>query len=293
VNPAASELALTTPAGRFGGLAWRNPGAPRVLCLHGWLDNAASFLPLAGHLGTLDLVALDFAGHGHSQHRPRRSHYYFMENLWDVEAVLDALEWGDCTLLGHSLGGALACTFATAAPDRVRRLMLLDGLGPVSGNPADTVQRLRKSRESVRKAVGKLREFDDIEAAISARRAVSELSREAAEILCKRSLEAHQGHFRWRTDPGLRWHSPTLLTEAQVLAILGAIEVPTLSITARPLAPWIEPGEARRRLDAVPNCVNRSIEGHHHFHMEEPAPVARMILEFLQNTETEDVPSQS
>ena len=56
--------------GRFAALEWRNEKGLRALCLHGWLDNAASFIPLAPLLKPLDLVALDMAGHGHSQHRP-------------------------------------------------------------------------------------------------------------------------------------------------------------------------------------------------------------------------------
>ena len=65
----ASEIRLDTTQGALAGLAWRREGAPRVLCLHGWLDNAASFVPLAPLLDRLDVVALDLPGHGHSEHR--------------------------------------------------------------------------------------------------------------------------------------------------------------------------------------------------------------------------------
>ena len=51
-----------------------NPGAPqRVLALHGWLDNAASFAPLAAAWPDCEIVALEFAGHGRSGHLPSRS----------------------------------------------------------------------------------------------------------------------------------------------------------------------------------------------------------------------------
>ena len=58
------DVSLNTPAGVLRGLAWSNPGAPRVLALHGWLDNAASFIPLAPYLAGFDLIALDLPGHG-------------------------------------------------------------------------------------------------------------------------------------------------------------------------------------------------------------------------------------
>lgn len=289
----AAELELATANGRFGGLAWRHTDTPRVLCLHGWLDNAASFAPLAPHLaGQLDLVAPDLAGHGRSAHRPAGSRYHFMDNLWDVEAILDALGWPDCHLLGHSMGGAIACVFAAAAPERVQRLVLLDGLGPISATPQQTAERLRRSRESVRKPPGQQRRFPDVDAAVAARLAVSDLSPGAARLLCERSLERRRDHFRWRTDPRLKWHSPTLLTEEQVLEILAAIRAPTLSLSASPLARWFDPEAARRRLHAMQDCYNRPIEGHHHFHMERPETIAPMILEFLTETEPARVPSQ-
>ncbi|NIP19306.1 MAG: alpha/beta fold hydrolase, partial [Xanthomonadales bacterium] len=164
-----AELSLATATGRFGGLAWRSDGAPRVLCLHGWLDNAASFVPLANRLQGLDLVALDLAGHGHSVHRPPGTRYHMMDNLWDVESVLDALGWKDAIIMGHSLGGVIACTYAAAAPERVQRLIALDGLGPLSATPEQTAQRLQKSLQSVRNATGKMREFDSVDEAVEAR----------------------------------------------------------------------------------------------------------------------------
>ena len=59
-----SEIQLDTRQGRLAALGWRQAGLPRVLALHGWLDNAASFAPLAPLLHGLDLVALDLPGHG-------------------------------------------------------------------------------------------------------------------------------------------------------------------------------------------------------------------------------------
>ena len=68
-NPTPIERRFRAYGQELAGLQWPGEGEP-VLALHGWLDNAASFQPLAEPLGH-PLVALDFAGHGHSEHRPR------------------------------------------------------------------------------------------------------------------------------------------------------------------------------------------------------------------------------
>ena len=59
----AAPVNIRLPWGTLEGLHWSRPGAPKVLCLHGWLDNAASFVPLSPFLKDFDLLALDFAGH--------------------------------------------------------------------------------------------------------------------------------------------------------------------------------------------------------------------------------------
>src|SRR5690606_31937171 len=69
------EFELEIPLGTIRGLRWGEPGMPRVLALHGWLDNAASFVPLAPLLPGLDLVAPDLPGHGRSTHLPPGTDY--------------------------------------------------------------------------------------------------------------------------------------------------------------------------------------------------------------------------
>ncbi|WP_290890037.1 alpha/beta fold hydrolase, partial [Arenimonas sp.] len=130
------EIRLESPRGELAALRGGTAGGPRLLCLHGWLDNAASFLPLAPDLADFDLVALDLPGHGASAHRAPGHDYAFADWIHDVLDALDGLGWDRADLLGHSMGGAIACAVAAAAPARVRRLALVEALGPVAGDPA-------------------------------------------------------------------------------------------------------------------------------------------------------------
>lgn len=284
------EIILETPLGQLAGLRWKNEGATPVLCLHGWLDNANSFLPLAGQLTGLDIVALDLPGHGFSEHRHHTARYHFIDYLWDVDAALDALGWAHCHLIGHSMGGGVSALYSAASPAHVRSVVLLDGLGPFTGSGNDTASRLRRSMTVMRKDRNPLKPYPSVDEMVKARREVSDLSAHAARLLCQRSTRRVGSHFEWRTDPALNWVTPILLTEEQVLDCLRIIEAPLLSLIATPYARWYSADKIRARQAAVPHGRHESIDGHHHFHMEEPEKIADAIQSFI--LENNQPPSQ-
>ena len=116
------EVAVPVAFGELAGLRQERPGRPRFIALHGWLDNAASFLPLLPHLPELDLLLLDFPGHGHSAHLPPGAEYGLATHLHAVLDAADALGWDRFGILGHSMGAAIAALAAAAVPARVERL---------------------------------------------------------------------------------------------------------------------------------------------------------------------------
>ena len=268
--------------GTLEGLHWARPGAPKVLCLHGWLDNAASFVPLAPYLKDFDLLALDFAGHGFSSHRPETSRYYFTDYLFDIDAAMDGLGWDQCHFIGHSMGGSIASCFAAALPERVNRLVLLDSLGLLTLPANQAARQLRLSMLSVRKARSFLRPYESVEEAMLARQKKSPLSDGAARLLCERSLEHTGDYYQWRTDPHLNWRSPQLPGDEQSLEMLAAINSPTLLISSDEIINYFGEELAHKRLSAVPDSKHVTTDGHHHFHMEQPEQVGNHITEFLQ-----------
>lgn len=257
-------------------------GAP-VLALHGWLDNAASFEPLAPLLDGLRIVALDLAGHGLSDHRPPGAWYHFVDYVADVLGAADALGWERFSLLGHSLGGAVATLVAGSCPERIERLALIEALGPISDDPAAAPERLAKALARAgqrgRRAPPVYARLED---AVEARRAAGGLSTAAARRLVERATVATDGGLTWRSDPRLRRVSPYRFTEEQVLACLGAIRAPTLLVAAHDgLLPLEYPG-LERRVATLPDAQVRYLAGNHHLHLEDPGPVAALVGPFLR-----------
>ncbi|MBC7990158.1 MAG: alpha/beta fold hydrolase [Luteimonas sp.] len=113
------EFAIDTPLGRIAGLRRQLAEAPRVLALHGWLDNAASFVPLAQRLDGIDLVAIDLPGHGASAHLPAGADYSFAGTVNALLDIADALQWPRFALLGHSMGAGIGSLLAAACPQRI------------------------------------------------------------------------------------------------------------------------------------------------------------------------------
>ena len=276
-----SDIRLETRQGRMAGLGWRCKGAPKVLALHGWLDNAASFVPLAPLLERLDLVALDLPGHGHSEHRHTSTRYHFIDYLFNIDAALDALGWADCHFIGHSMGASIAATFGAGAPDRVRSLVLLDGLGPLTASATGTADRLRRSLQKNRQGSSEPRRFESINDMVEARRKASGLAEAAARLICQRSARQQDQHFVWRSDPALNWVSAMRMTEDQVLDLLRHIECPTLTYQATPESTWFSRAQVEARKSAIAHGEHLAIEGQHHFHMDAPAAIAETVQSFI------------
>ena len=126
----ASPVTIALDWGNLSALHWSNPGAPKLLCLHGWLDNAASYTMLAPWLEQYYVVALDLTGHGRSDWRAANASYHIWDDLPELVGVLDELGWDRFCLMGHSRGAIISCLLASTLPERVDRLVLLDAVMP-------------------------------------------------------------------------------------------------------------------------------------------------------------------
>jgi len=259
-----------------------NPGgAKRALALHGWLDNAMSFAALAATLPDLEIIALDFAGHGRSGHLPDGGWYHFIDYLDDIEASLT--EFGPIDLLlGHSLGGAVATAYAAARPERVPRLALIEALGPLAGDPATAVKALRQGLDD-RRAIGnkQLRVFDAPQQAIDARLAANRMDATSAAALISRGLRPAGQGWVWASDPRLTVFTPWRLPEPAIQAWIAGVEAPTLLIAAENAPPYFQPEVRDARVALLKHGTLHVVPGHHHLHMDNPLPVGAAMAGFL------------
>ena len=274
------DLVLETARGRFGAL--RNDGADGLplLALHGWLDNAASFRPMATLLGGYDLVALDMPGHGRSFHYPADAEYSLFSTILDVLAAADALGWQRFALLGHSMGGAIASMLAAAAPDRITRLSLIEALGPLAGTEDTTASRLRDAVTQRRALDGKRkRVFSDPELAVQARMytSITALDEASARLMIERGIRAVEGGYEWSSDARLTLPTAVRMSEAQIQDCLRAIVCPVALLIADPTPPYFPPALRDARIACVPQIRSVSLPGSHHLHMTHPVDVVAAL----------------
>lgn len=282
-----AELALDTAFGRLTGLRGGDPGGARVLALHGWLDNAASFVPLAAQLQHLDLVALDLPGHGASAHLPAGADYSLAGTVHVLLDAADALGWDRFAVLGHSMGAAIGSILAAAAPERVTRFVAIEALGALADAENHTATRLREAVAARRALAGKrLRVFPDIDSAVRARMqggvlAESRLSEPVARLLVERGLAQVEGGYSWSTDPRLTISTAVRMTEGQVRDLLVHVECPVRAIYADPAQPYFPEPLRRERAALLPRGELLVLAGGHHLHMEQAGEVAAAIGDFL------------
>jgi pimeloyl-ACP methyl ester carboxylesterase len=280
---------ITTAISEIGFLEWGNPQGRPILALHGWLDNASSFAPLANYFlnNGLDfhLIAIDFPGHAHSSWRPTRTVFSFIDYIADIKAVTDHFQWDKFTILGHSMGGGLGSLFAGTFPDVIERLILIEALGPVTReaneapeNLALAIQRfLDHSNKDPESAI-----FRSIDQLVKLRLRAGKMKDESARLLIERGTEVlEDGNFRLRRDPRLNLPSFLRLTEDQVIAFLKRIHVPSLLIWGDQGYQW-EKKILEGRANAVANLKQITLAGNHHIHMDEPEVVGEQIVRFLR-----------
>ena len=263
------ELTIHTTRFSFAALELGEPTGAPVLALHGWLDNAASFIPIAKHLNGIRLIAVDLAGHGLSDHRPEGWSYDIWHYVEDVVDIVNALNLTSFGLMGHSMG-AVICTMAAASvlKEQVTSMVLIDGLSPSPRDPKQAPQSLAdyiRERQIPPENLPVSR-YRSVKQAIRARAiGMYKVSRSSSELLINRGLRQQGEEWLWTTDVRLKLGSPARFTRDQSLAFIQAIECPTELIYA-------EDGELKEFIadnqQEMLHVTVHPLPGTHHLHMD-------------------------
>jgi len=290
------EIRYSLNARNINGFACGNNKAEPVLCLHGWLDNAASFTPLmtvlpAELLSNKRFIAIEWPGHGQSSHRSADAHYHFFDYVYDLLELFELNDWGSSKseteqgidIVAHSMGAMVACAFAAAFPEKVRSLTLIDSLGFIYSDAKESTSQLRKGMLSRLKtsqvtAKNTARSFS-IDTAIKARLAVSDLTDENASLLVSRSLIKVKDNYCWRSDARLRNISPYRITQSQAQQLMSDIQCPVQVLYGDKGMAMVQQG-----IDNFAHLINDlsmiKVSGGHHVHMEQPTILAKSLPRF-------------
>jgi len=299
------------------------PGQVPLVLVHGWMDVAASWQFMVDAL-TEDhwIIAPDWRGYGltkacigagppHADEshlggpQPQEGsglgakcappdNFWFADYLADLDALLDHFAPGMAVnLVGHSMGGNVAMMYAGVRPERIHRLVNLEGFGMPETRPAQAPGRYAQwldELKALRRGEMDLKTYDSAEGV--ARRLMKtnpRLGADKAGWLARQwAAPNEEGQWAILGDAAHKVVNAHLYQLPETLAIYARIAAPVLSVTASDdsLSQWWKGRftleQYHERLKAVPNLHNAMIEdAAHMLHHDQPERLARLIEGFF------------
>jgi pimeloyl-ACP methyl ester carboxylesterase len=271
---------------------------PLVLA-HGWMDVGASWQFMVdafsqAFAGQRRIIAFDWRGYGLTE-SPATDSYWFPDYLGDLDALLDVLcpDGRPIDLVGHSMGGNVVMMYAGIRPQRIHRLVNLEGFGMAATRPTQAPERLGQWLDELRQhreGAVDLKTYPDASAvAERLMKTNPRLPRDKAEWLA-RHWARPQADGRWRIlgDAAHKIVNPYLYRVEEAQAIFQRIAAPVLAVEASDdsLGQWWKGrytlDEYHQRLQAVPRCrIARIEDAGHMLHHDQPLALASEIEGFL------------
>jgi pimeloyl-ACP methyl ester carboxylesterase len=291
-TPSRSEF-LTIRGLRCHVRHWGREGAPKLFMLHGWMDVGASFQFVVDALqGDWHVIAPDWRGFGLSQ-RNSGDTYWFPDYLADLDAILRHYSPDQAVnLLGHSMGGNVVGLYAGARPERIRKLINLEGAGLRGATPEQAPGRYAKWMDALLEKPD-MRTYPS-RAAVAARlqKTNPRLSDERADFLSRHwSAQNDAGEWEILGDPLHKQAGPLPYHVDDVMACWKAITAPVLWVEADQtnMWDWLGPkedgrAELERRLAHLRDVQCKMVhDAGHMLHHDQPVALAQMIEEFLNS----------
>jgi pimeloyl-ACP methyl ester carboxylesterase len=271
-----------------------SPDAPPLVLVHGWMDVAASFQFVVDAMSQDHwVIAPDWRGFGLTE-TPATDNFWFPDYLADLDFLLDHYV-GDqpVHLVGHSMGGHIATLYAGVRPERVRRLINLEGFGMPASRSAQAPGRYAKWMDELKglqRGEMELKPYDSLEAV--AQRLIKtnpRLGSDQAHWLAQHWARANaQGEWRILGHAGHKVVNAQLFRVDEVQAIYQRISAPMLCVVASSdsLGGWWKGKytleEFKQRIAVVPQVTHAVIQdAGHMLHHDQPQALAELIESFL------------
>ena len=263
---------------------WGPDEAPKIFFLHGWMDASASFQFTVDALQRdWHVIAPDWRGFGLSEWSGADS-YWIPDYLGDLDLLLRHYQpEGSVKLVGHSMGGNMACMYAGIRPERVAYLVNLEGLGLRSGQPEEAPERYAQWMDQLA-APQQFRLYADY-ADLAHRIQMDNpgLGDERAFFLARHWGQEKEGGVHLRSDPAHKRVNPIPYRLEEMKACWARIRAQVLWIEGRHSKIreqlGIEGVQARR--DCFPQARIHMLEAGHMLHLDQPEALARLIEEFV------------
>lgn len=268
---------------------WGKPAGEPIVLVHGFLDQAQSWRPFIAALQKrspkpLWIIAPDCRGHGDSGWAGAGGYYHFPDYVFDLDCVVRALSVSQFKLVGHSMGGTISFLYAGTFPQRVTRLVLIEGMGPPGMNFSDAPTRMEKWISEVQeRGRNHFREYNSVEAgARQLQRTNARLNDELALELARDGMKQNQrGKWVWKFDPLHRTAAPQPFYSFQAIEFLRRIDCPVLILEGEQSHQTERP-DKQARLDALRDKrVLRVKDAGHMVHQDNPETLAALLADFL------------
>jgi len=270
---------------------WGREGAPKIFMAHGWMDMSASFQFIADCLeGDWHVIAHDWRGFGLTE-RIGTDTYWFPDYVADLDFLLDHYSPSEpVNLLGHSMGGNAVSLYAGVRPQRVAKLINLEGIGLQGSVPEQAPKRMARWLDEL-KTPPVMRGYASLdEVAARLKKTNPRLPEDRAAFLAEHwSARNEAGEYEILGDPAHKMSGPLLYHLDEMIAIWKKISAPVLWIEAAEtdMWRWMGPQDGMRAEVDSRLAHMASVEAHivpeagHMVHHDQPQVLARLIEAFL------------
>jgi pimeloyl-ACP methyl ester carboxylesterase len=275
---------------------WGQPAPDRtpLVMVHGWMDVAASYQFVVDALHQDHyVIAPDWRGYGKTTGAPT-DNYWFPDYLADLDFLLDHYAPNRAVnLVGHSMGGNVVMFYGGVRPERVRRLVNLEGFGMPATKPSQAPGRYASWMDELKKlhrGEMDLKAYDSADGV--ARRLMKtnpRLGQDKADWLARHwAAENAEGQWAIQGDPAHKLTNAQLFRLEEVMALYQSLTMPVLAVEAsdNSLDMWWRGkytlAEYHERLKAVPNVeIARIDDAGHMMHHDQPDELAALIERFI------------